>query len=157
MVRPGILARISVVGLGILASISVVGPGILTRISVVGPGILTRISVVGPGILARISVVGSGILASISVVGSGILARISVVGSGIWTVFLSFHRFIVLLILKIKLQRENGKLILFVLIFPISVPILIFLFVKRRDNQNVLSASQQKWQNALRVIFLVLV
>jgi uncharacterized protein YdhG (YjbR/CyaY superfamily) len=38
------------------------------------------------------------------------------------------------------------------MIFPISVPILIFLFVKRRDNQNVVSASQQKWQNALRVI-----
>ena len=123
----------------------------------VRPGILARISVVGLGILARISVVGSGILARISVVGPGILVRISVVGPGIWTVFLSLHRFIVLLILKNKLQKENAKLLLFVMIFPISVPILIFLFVKRRDNQNVVSASQQKWQNGLRVIFLVLV
>jgi hypothetical protein len=30
---------------------------------------------------------------------------------------------------------------------PISVPILIFLFVKRGDNRHLSSASKQKWQN----------
>jgi hypothetical protein len=34
---------------------------------------------------------------------------------------------------------------------PISVPILFFLFVKRGDNRNLSSASNQKWRHSYRI------
>jgi hypothetical protein len=55
--------------------------------------------------------------------------------------------FCVLSSLHIFTHFENGFKKQFVCteFFPISVPILIFLFVKRGDNRNVSSASKQKW------------
>jgi hypothetical protein len=47
---------------------------------------------------------------------------------------------------------DSKQAYFFVRMFPpISVPILIFLFVKRGDNLNLSSASKQKWRHSYRI------